>query len=109
MSKINLLVKYCLINEKKEYNIKGIYLNDKIKFNDIDCIMIIDLKNNVMERIYKNQVIKFNFNKKKCFIETDNLVLDIKIKLLDLVSLNNYFYVKYKIDNDSYEFEIKVI
>ena len=34
MGKVNLNVKYCLINEEDEYNIKGIYQNNIIKFLD---------------------------------------------------------------------------
>ena len=109
MGKINLLVKYCLINQKKEYNIKGIYQNNIIKFKDDNVINIIDLKNNIMERIYDNQTIRFDFNNNICYIEADNIVLDLEIKVLEIKSLNDYFYVKYNIDNDYYEIEIKII
>ena len=36
MGKVNLNVKYCLINKEDEYNIKGIYQNNIIKFLDKD-------------------------------------------------------------------------
>ena len=51
MGKVNLLVKYCLINEKNEYNIKGIFLNDEIKFLDRTNKMILNIKKNTLKRI----------------------------------------------------------
>ena len=109
MGKINLLVKYCLRNEKVEYNIKGISRDNKFKFKDFDNIMILDLKYNTLERINNYRKIKFDFYNKLCFIEEDNYKLSFVIKVLKLINKDNNFYVKYKIENDFYEIDIKLI
>ncbi|MBR3660338.1 MAG: hypothetical protein IKN63_00345 [Bacilli bacterium] len=67
--KVNLLVKTCLRNEKKEYNIKGIYNNDKLKYKDEDALMIIDFKNKRIERENNNYKIIFDFINKISYIE----------------------------------------
>lgn len=55
MGKVNLYVKTCLINEINEYNIKGILQNNIIKYHDNDAKMIINMKNNTLERIKKKK------------------------------------------------------
>ena len=107
--KVNLLVKSCLRNEKKEYNIKGIYSDNKIKYKENDTLMNIDLKNITLERINENQEIKFNFKNNTCYIISDGLNLEINIEVLEKKVLNNYFYVYYKIENDYFKLEVKII
>ena len=106
MGKIKLLVKYCLGKEKNEYNIKGIYQNNKIKFKDFDNIMIIDLNLDTLERISNIQEIKFNFIKKLCFIKRDNYSFDFEFELIKLEKNDKCFYVKYKISDEIYEFKL---
>ena len=51
MGKVNLLVKYSLINQKVEYNIKGILIDQKLVFLDSSDKMIFDFRNLTFERI----------------------------------------------------------
>ena len=69
MGKVNLNVKYCLINKEDEYNIKGIYQNNIIKFLDKNNIMIIDKTNNVLTRITNNEKIEEEYEKKMLIIK----------------------------------------
>ncbi len=111
MGKVNLLVKYCLINKKKEYNIKGILLDNKLKFfYDTSCI-IIDFKSLELEKNDQENVVKFSFLEKKCqFIsKSDNKKISFPITVEQLKVANKSFYVKYKIENDAFEIEIKIL
>lgn len=107
--KVNLLVKSCLRNEKKEYNIKGIYQDNKIKFQESNTLMIIDLKNNVVERIKDEETIIFDFKNSDCIIKSKELNFNFQIKVLEIKVLKDYFYVNYKIENDDFKLEIKII
>ena len=110
MGKINLLVKYCLINEENEYNIKGILINNKIKFLDNDEKMILDKKLNTLKRITKESEILFNFKDKSCLIcDKTNNKISFQIEVLVLENNDDYFYVKYKIIDDLFEIMIKII
>ena len=102
MGKVNLLVKYCLINEKSEYNIKGILVNDVIKYLDGENMMFLYLKENKLKRETKDSEILFDFNKGTCNIRNkqDNNLIDFKIIVQELKNDNNNFYVKYKIIED---------
>lgn len=71
--------------------------------------MNIDLKNITLERINENQEIKFNFKNNTCYIISDGLNLEINIEVLEKKVLNNYFYVYYKIENDYFKLEVKII
>ena len=51
MGKVNLYIKYCLRNEKIEYNIKGILQDKILKYKDNDSKMIFNLKNKTLNRI----------------------------------------------------------
>jgi len=107
MGKVNLLVKYCLINEKNEYNIKGILVNDVIKYLDRENMMFLYLKENKLKRETKESEIVFDFNEGICCIKNkqDNNLINFKIIVQELKNDNNNFYVKYKIVEDE-EFEI---
>ena len=107
--KVNLLVKSCLRNEKKEYNIKGIYQDDKIKFKETNTLMVIDLKNNIIDRIKDKEIIKLDFINNNCNIISNNLTFNIPIKVLEIEVLKNNFKVSYEIENNSFKFEIKII
>lgn len=111
MGKVNLNVKYCLINKEDEYNIKGIYQNNIIKFLDKNNIMIIDKTNNVLTRITNNEKIEFNFLKNTCLI-TDlkyNIKVNLEINVLELINEDNYFLVNYEIENNKFKLIIKII
>ena len=107
--KVNLLVKSCLRNEKKEYNIKGILNENAIKFRDDSKIMIINLNNKTLERINNKEKYFFNFKKENCKISTKEFEMQIPIKVVKCTIQNNNFYVKYQIDEDYYEIDIKQI
>lgn len=107
MGKVNLLVKYCLRNQEFEYNIKGIYQNNKIKYNDETGIVVIDLNNNILERYSNNEKIIFDFNNKKCYIDSLNVFFDINV--INFINEKNKFYVKYKLENDSFEIKIEIV
>ena len=111
MGKVNLLVKYCLINKKNEYNIKGIFQNEKIKFFDNECQMLLNKKDNTLTRITENEEIFFNFQEKKCLIydKKSQTRISFLIEVLKLENNDKDFYVKYKIDNDLFEIMIKII
>ena len=109
MGKVNLLVKYCLINESMEYNIKGIYQNNKLIFNDLENTMILDLKGNVLERKKDNKTIVLDFNKKNGIIIDNSYKLNIDIDVIELKNKKNNFYVKYKIEDNSFEIEINIL
>lgn len=110
MAKVNLLVKYCLINEKDEYNIKGILINNKIKFLDKNNKMILDLKLNTLKRITDYLEIIFDFNNKICtVIDEKKNKISFDINVLELKNDENYFYVKYKIDLDEFVVMIRII
>lgn len=111
MGKVNLLVKYCLINNKVEYNIKGIFINNQIKFLDKENIMILDLNLNILERETKNEKIIFDFLNKICFIQDkiSNNKTSFQIEIINLKNNKNYFYVKYKIDENIFEIKIEII
>lgn len=106
--KVNLLVKTCLRNEKKEYNIKGIYNNDKLKYKDEDALMIIDFKNKRIERENNNYKIIFDFINKISYIEESELKFNLELDVIDVDIKGNYFKVKYKIENDYFELEINI-
>ncbi len=109
MGKVNLLVKYCLINESMEYNIKGIYQNNKLIFKDLENTMILDLKGNVLERKKDNKTIVLDFNKKNGIIIDNSYKLNIDIDVIELKNKKNNFYVKYKIEDNSFEIEINIL
>ena len=109
--KVNLLVKTCLRNEFKEYNIKGIYDNFKIKFKEIDSntLMIIDLKNKTINRITNDLEILLDFENNICNIVNKEINGNFKIELKKLNINNNEFLVEYKIEDDYFKIEIKII
>ena len=109
MGKVNLYIKSCLINKKMEYNIKGILQSNIIKYQDKDSKMIINLNNKTLERIKKEDKYLFDFNKNICYITTNEFKTSFPIKVIDLNIENNIFYVKYQIDNNLYEYKIKVL
>ncbi len=107
MGKVNLKIKYCLENKDYEYNIKGIYNNNILKYYD-NSKMILDYKNNILTRITNNEDICFNYLTKTCII-TDiktKRKISFSIEVLDLKNYNDYFLVIYKIDNNLYKIEI---
>ena len=107
MGKVNLKIKYCLENKDYEYNIKGIYYNNILKYYD-NSKMILDYEHNILTRITNNEEISFNFLTKTCII-TDNKTnrkINFDIEVLDLKNYDNYFLVIYKIDNNLYKIEI---
>jgi len=107
--KVNLLVKSCLRNEKKEYNIRGIYSDKIIKYMEQDTLMIIDLKNYTLERSNNDYKINFDFKKNKVYLNEDDRNFTLDIDLIEIKVLDNYFKVKYKIVDDCFELEVKVI
>ena len=111
MGKVNLLVKYCLINEKIEYNIKGILQNQKLKFYDLKSTMVLDLKLNTLERKLDDSVILFDFLQKECIIldKSNNQQIKFFIEVLELKNEKSEFFVKYKFDNNYFEILIKII
>lgn len=111
MGKVNLLVKYCLINKKVEYNIKGIFLDNKIKFLDDSNKMFLDLNLNILKRETKNEEIVFDFFNEKCqiFDKNSNNKISFQIEVISLENKNNYFYVKYKIEDDFFIINIKIL
>ena len=109
MSKVNLLIKSCLINEKKEYNIKGIYQGSKIKYKELNNIIIIDLKLNTLNKVENNKNILLDFKKEICFITIDNLSTNFKIEVLKSFIDKKSFYVKYKINDNYYEYNLNII
>ena len=110
MGKVNLLVKYCLKNSENEYNIKGIFQNNQIKFLENKNNMILDLAEFSLKRITLNEEILFNFKEKTCLIKDKNSKQEIcfEISVIELIKKSNYFYVKYKIE-DIFEILIKII
>jgi len=110
MGKVNLLVKYCLKNLENEYNIKGIFYDNQIKFLEKDNKMILNLTESSLKRITLNEEIFFNFNEKTCLIKDkkSNNQISFPIEVISLKKSNNYFYVKYKIE-DVFEILIKII
>lgn len=111
MGKVNLNIKYCLINEEDEYNIKGIYQNNIIKFLDKDNKMILDKTNNVLTRITNNEKIEFNFLKNTCLITDlkEKIKVNLEINVLELINEDNYFLVNYEIENNKFKLIIKII
>ena len=111
MGKVNLNVKYCLINKEDEYNIKGIYQNNIIKFFDKDNKMILDKTNNVLTRITNNEKIEFNFLKNTCLITDlkEKIKVNLEINVLELINEDNYFLVNYEIENNKFKLIIKII
>lgn len=111
MGKVNLLVKYCLIKEKNEYNIKGILLNNKIKFLDNNKMMILDKSLNTLKRITENEEILFDYNNSSCIIldKKSNNRINFKIEVKKIENRKDYFYVNYKIEEDLFEIEIRII
>ena len=111
MGKVNLNVKYCLINKEDEYNIKGIYQNNIIKFLDKDNKMIIDKTNSILTRITNNEKIEFNFLKNTWLITDlkDNIKVNLEINVLELINEDNYFLVNYEIENNEFKLIIKII
>lgn len=111
MGKVNLLVKYCLINKEFEYNIKGILINNKIKFLDKENKMILDFSSLKLERITNDLDIVFDFKNSLCFIfdKISQLKTSFKIDLIKLINEKNYFYVNYKIDQEKFQIMIRII
>ena len=111
MGKVNLNVKYCLINKEDEYNIKGIYQNNIIKFFDKDNKMIIDKTNSIITRITNNEKIEYNLLKNTCLIIDlkDNIKVNLEINVLELINEHNYFLVNYEIENNKFKLIIKII
>lgn len=111
MGKVNLNVKYCLINKEDEYNIKGIYQNNIIKFLDKNNRMIIDKTNSILTRITNNEKIEFNFLKNTCLITDlkEKIKVNLEINVLELINEDNYFLVNYEIENNKFKLIIKII
>lgn len=107
MGKVNLFIKYCLINHKMEYNIYGILIDNKLKFKNLDSTMILNLELNILEKISKDRKIIFDFKKKICIIIEKEQKFSLALNVLKLVNKGNFFYVMYKIE-DIYEIEINI-
>ena len=71
--------------------------------------MVIDLKNKCLQRIKKDSEIKIDFINEVCIVIENNLKLNFKIEVLKINIKDNNFLVKYKIENDYFEIEIKII
>ena len=71
--------------------------------------MVIDLKNKCLQRIKKDSEIKIDFINEECSVIENNLKLNFKIEVLKINIKDNNFLVKYKIENDYFEIEIKII
>ncbi len=108
MGKVNLYIKYCLRNEKIEYNIKGILQDNKLKYKDNDSTMIIDLKNKTLNRIKDNQEYLFDFINSKCYINYNNTSILLPINVIKY-EFNNNIFVKYQIENDNFEIKIQIM
>lgn len=109
MGKINLNVKYCLENKDYEYNIKGIYQDNIIKYF-IDTKMLLDKEKSILTRITLNEEIVFDFLNSNCLI-TDlktKKIISFKIKVLNLINKDNYFLVLYEIENNKFKIEINI-
>ena len=98
MGKVNLYIKYCLRNEKNEYNIKGILQDNKLKYKDDDSIMIFDLKNKKLNRIKDNQEYLFDFVNSNCYINYNNTNILLPINVIKNEIDNNNIVVKYQIE-----------
>ncbi len=111
MGKVDLLVKYCLITEKNEYNIKGIFTKDKkIKFIDKDSKMLLDKKKLILIRETNDLKITFNFEKSIVFIyeKTNHINFNFAINILELENKDDYFLVKYQISDNKYQISIQI-
>ena len=71
--------------------------------------MIIDFKNKYIKRIKKESEIKIDFLNEMCTIIDNNLKVNLKIKVIEINIKDNNFLVKYKIENDYFKIEIKII
>ena len=98
MGKVDLLVKCCLKKIKNEYNIKGILTENKIKFILEDTNMIIDIKNNTLERDTKDLKIFFEFNLLRCLIfdKINNKKFTLEINLIELKNKKIIFMLNIK-------------
>ena len=110
MGKVNLLVKYRLINQEMEYNIKGIFLNNQIKYLQKDNLMIIDKTKLTFQRKTEDSLITFDFKKELCkFLDKEtNYQVNFKIKVVTLINQLGYFKVSYKINDDLFEIAITI-
>ena len=109
MGKVNLCIKYCLINKNLEYNIKGILCGEKIKYQDDDAKMIVDKNNNTLERIKESESYMFDFKNNICIMTTKEMKFSFPIKVLEYKIEKNIFHVKYQIDNNIYEYKINIL
>ena len=109
MGKVNLWIKSCLRNKKLEYNIKGIIQEGKIKFKEMDALMIIDLKEKILERKKERMNFLFDFQKQLCIIKDETMEYYLELKVLECNISKDTFFVKYQIEKDNYELEIKFL
>ena len=71
--------------------------------------MIINLDKKTIYRIKNNEEFIFDFNNNICTIIYNQIKLELKLKVLELKIVKNYFFVKYKIEEDCFQIEVKCI
>ncbi len=111
MGKVNLLVKYCLINGNFEYNIKGIFSNNQIKYFDGTSKVVLNLETKILEKDNTEAKVTFNFSENECLYldKETNKELKIPIEVLQLESNFKRFMVKYKNLDNIFEIVVKII
>ncbi|MBQ8891858.1 MAG: hypothetical protein IJ068_03225 [Bacilli bacterium] len=71
--------------------------------------MIIDLKNKTINRVKDNLELELDFNNNICNVVSDGLKFKFNIDVVELDIHENNFLVKYKVESDYFEIEIKMI
>ena len=110
MAKIKINVYTNMNGIVVEKNIDAIMINDVIKYIEGNNKILIDIKNNILEKENNDVSIKIDFVNDKIFIFIKELKREF-IKNMEVISLENkknYFYVKYKLIDENIINEYKV-
>ena len=99
-------------DEKIEEIVKGTFIDDIISYQETNNTNVyLDINKNELIRENKEILMKYIFIKNRrskgtIFIKEMNKKLEVEIETDELIKKDNYYYIKYKIEENKFEYEV---
>ena len=115
MKKFNIKVNIESTETNTSYNAVAIIEEDMIKYIEIDNTnVILDIKNNILNRENEKIKMKLEFNIEEItineiYLKDLNSTISIMVKTKEIIKRDKFYKVEYEIiDNDNFKYSIEV-
>lgn len=109
MSKINIIYKINNNDNIKSDKVRAIFLDGIITYNEDDSIVKYNYNDDTLHRENNDLILDYDFNneKAKIFIKELNKEINPVLKVLNIDKENNDMKIKFKLEEEIIEYEIK--